>query len=155
MTKILDEVLDSLMEAKNDVIVKNASEKDRNALISALREKTKADIIQEVKCECEKEIIKKANNEIQKRTNEERVKQLKSLMWNGFVVAFLVGLAINQVTELITVLKGLVPININATTSIISAILLVIVLVMYFYQFIKGTINILNELGEGSKKGEE
>ena len=37
----LDEVLDALMAAKYDVIDKNASEKDRNELIIALREKKK------------------------------------------------------------------------------------------------------------------
>uniref|UniRef100_UPI00402AD234 hypothetical protein n=1 Tax=[Lactobacillus] rogosae TaxID=706562 RepID=UPI00402AD234 len=151
----LDEVLDALMAAKYDVIDKNASEKDRNELIIALREKKKAEIVQEIKLEYEQEIVEKATSEIQKRTNKEKVDQLKSLMWNGFFVAFLVGLAINQITELLVTIKQVVPINTNISTLIFSIILLGIVAFMYFYQFIKEAIATLNMLRKGEQKSEE
>ena len=67
-------------------------------------------------------------------------------MWNGFVVAFIVGLAINQITELITFLKELAPLNINILTLVLSIILIVIVVVLYLYQFIRDVINTWNEI---------
>lgn len=155
MSKALDETLDALMESKGDIIDKNATAKDREELITALREKLKADIIEEIRLEYKDEIVAQANDDIQKRVNEEKIEQLKSLMWNGFLVAFLVGLAINQITELITALKKLVPIDINIVTTIISIVLLGIVVSMYVYQFIKDAINTWNVIEKSNQKGEE
>ena len=155
MSKALDETLDALMESKGDIIDKNATAKDREELITALREKLKADIIEEIRLEYKDEIVAQANDDIQKRVNKEKIEQLKSLMWNGFLVAFLVGLAINQITELITALKKLVPIDINIVTTIISIVLLGIVVSMYVYQFIKDAINTWNVIEKSNQKGEE
>lgn len=142
----LDEVLDALMKSKEDIIAKNATDKDKNELISALREKIKAQIIDEIRIEYKNEIIKQADAEIKKKVNNEKEKQLKSLMWNGFAVAFIVGLAINQITELITFLKKLAPLNINILTLVLSIILIVIVVVLYLYQFIRDVIDTWNEI---------
>ena len=76
-------------------------------------------------------------------------------MWNGFFVAFLVGLAINQITELLVTIKQVVPINTNISTLIFSIILSGIVAFMYFYQFIKEAIATLNMLRKGEQKSEE
>lgn len=140
----LDEILDALMKSKEDIIDKNATDKDKDELITALRERIKSEVIQEIKLEYKDEIVAEANNEIQKCINKEKIKQLKSLMWNGFIVAFLVGLAINQITEIITSLKDLVPINVNIVTLIVSVVLIVIIVLMYLYQFIKDAIETWN-----------
>lgn len=84
--------------------------------------------------------------------NKEKEKQLESLMWNGFVVAFVVGLAINQITELISTMKSLVPIDINVVTLILSIVLLIIVVLLYFYQFIKNAIETWNSIEKDNKK---
>ena len=142
----LDEVLDALMKSKEDIIAKNATDKDKSELISALREKIKAQIPDEIKLEYKHEMVKQADAEIKKKVNNEKEKQLKSLMWNGFAVAFIVGLAINQITELITFLKELTPLNINILTLVLSIILIVIVVVLYLYQFIRDVINTWSEI---------
>jgi DNA polymerase III delta prime subunit len=152
MSKTLDEILDVFMKSKEDIINKNATAKDRDELITTLREKIKANIIQEIRIEYKDEIVAQANGEIQKRINKEKIRQLKSLMWNGFFVAFLVGLAVNQITDLIAVFKEN---HSNIVTLIISVVLLGIVVLMYFYQFIKEAIKTWDIIEKSNQEGEE
>lgn len=72
----LDEILDALMKSKEDIIDKNATDKDKDELITALRERIKSEVIQEIKLEYKDEIVAEANNEIQKCINKEKVQNI-------------------------------------------------------------------------------
>lgn len=142
----LDEVLDALMKSKNDIIDKNASEKDKMELIVALREKSKKEIIEEIKEVYKAEIVAEAEVEIKKKENQQKIKQLRYLMWNGFMVAFMVGLAVNQITEILTAIKKAIWVNDLIPTIVFSLICLGICLVLYFYTFIKQVIEMFKDI---------
>ena len=143
--KELDKMLDALMRAKEQTIVKTAPEEDKEELIGALREQMKNKIIQEVMEEYKEQIIAEANLEIEKRKQQHKVKELRSLMWNGFVVAFVVGLSVNQITDIIGYYKGSVQLTALWPTIIITVILVAICIVLYLYSFLKDALNILSD----------
>lgn len=74
------------------------------------------------------------------------ISQLKNLMWNGFLIAFLVGLAVNQITDLIGYWKGSVSLSSLMPTLIITVILVAICMGLYFYNMIKETVDIYKKI---------
>ena len=141
----LDRVLDALMKAKTDIIRESVSKEEQEELIEALRERKKSLIIQEIKEEYKAEVLKEVDLEIQQQVNAKKISELKSLMWNGFALAFVVGLAVNQVTDVIGYYKGSVNLEVIWPTNIIVAVLLLICLAFYFYGFIKSALSIINK----------
>lgn len=141
----LDKVLDALMKSKTDIIRDSVSKEEQEDLIEALRERTKNRIIQEIKAEYKAEVLKEVDFEIQQQANAKKISELKSLMWNGFVLAFVVGLVVNQVTDVIGYYKGSVSLSVIWPTNIIIAVLLSICLAFYFYGFIKSALSIINK----------
>ena len=61
------------------------------------------------------------------------MEELKEIIWSGFLVAFFVGLLVNQVTDVITHLKG--DDNMQGTLAAII-ILLLLCLAVFLYMFI-------------------
>ncbi len=120
--------------------------------VDALKETITKQIVDEVKCTCVKEITDAADVEIQTRENKEKLKQLKTLMWTGVVVAFVAGLLVNQVTELIGCAKGTVTMNSIWSTVIISIGLLGICLIIYGYSFAKDVIKMYNDIKSKKKE---
>ncbi len=120
--------------------------------VDALKETITKQIVDEVKCTCVKEITDAADVEIQTRENKEKLKQLKTLMWTGVVVAFVAGLLVNQVTELIGCAKGIVTMNSIWPTVIISIGLLGICLIIYGYSFAKDVIKMYNDIKSKKKE---
>ena len=87
-----------------------------------------------------------ADEEIERRANIEKLSQLKSLMWTGFVVAFVVGLFVNQITDIVGVFKGTVNLQSVWPTIIISIVLFLICLGLYLYSFFKNVIEMYNDI---------
>ena len=141
----LDKVIDALMKAKKDRIKENVTEEETEELINALREKTKEKIIQEIKDKYKEEVVEAANLEIEKKKQKKKLDELRSLMWNGFIVAFVVGLAVNQVTDVIGYYKGNVKLDVIWPTNIIIMILVLVCVILYGYSFLKNVIEIYNE----------
>ena len=141
----LDRVLDTLMDAKRASIEGRTSKEEENELIDALKEKKKAQIIEEIKATYREEIFKEAEEKLKKKTHKKKIDELRELMWNGFILAFVVGLAVNQVTDVIGYYKGSVALEKIWPTSIIIAILLVICVLFYFYYFMRNALSLVNE----------
>lgn len=76
-------------------------------------------------------------------------------MWNGFALAFIVGLAVNQVTDLVGMWKGTVDAQYLVKTLGASIIFLLICLVAYGYSFIKNAIEFLDDLKNKDKKSDK
>lgn len=71
-----------------------------------LKEKFLDDIKNEI-VELEKEKLKKEAQTIQIKAEEQhRIERIKVLMYEGFFIAFLVGLIVNQFTDIIGITKG-------------------------------------------------
>ena len=140
----LDTIIDALMKAKEDKIGSGLPASEKKELIEALKKEKKRAIIQEITDEYRDEIIKKAEVEIKKRNQNKKIAELRSLMWDGFILAFVVGLAVNQATDFIGYYKGSVSLAGIQSTVIIMGILLVICVGLYFYRFLKNAIEIFN-----------
>lgn len=80
---------------------------DEEILIEAAKNKlfqdVKHEIVESEKVKMREEIKKEFKSLEQKR----KLKELKTLMYEGFFIAFLVGLIVNQVTEMINITKGI------------------------------------------------
>lgn len=144
----LDRLLDAVMKSKADFIKQEAPEDEREALIAALREKQKNKIIDEIKAEYKDEIIHSANEELEKRANRKKIKDIRSLMWNGFFLAFIVGLAVNQVTELLGFWKGTISTGSLSMTVGFTVTLLLVCLLAYGYSFISNVLSLFDNLRE-------
>ena len=141
----LDEVLNVVMNLKKDIISKEISEEEREELITALREQKKRKIIQEIKEEYKQEVIAEADIEIKEKLNHQKIKDIRTLMWNGFFVAFIVGLVVNQVTELLGLLKSEISESELVPTLIFTVVLLLLCLGIYLFSFVKDVLSVFNE----------
>ena len=120
----LDKVLDTVMRLKEDIIEKSASSEDKNEVMDALKEQKRQRIINEIKEEY--------------KLNRQKITELKNLMTEGFFLAFLVGLAVNQATDLISVAKEKWFADCYVLVTLIAlAVLIGICLCTYIYTFFK------------------
>lgn len=141
----LDRILDTVMKDKEERIKDAVSEEEREEFIVSLRERKKREIINEIRDEYKKELIQEAFNEAKKVSERQKIDDLKSLMWSGFLLAFIVGLAVNQATDIIGYYKGTVTIDTIWPTAIITIILCLICLGAYLYSFWQKVISIYDE----------
>lgn len=145
MTKKLDTMIESYIAVKEKDL-ETIPESDREEYLELLREKIKKMVVEEVKQEYKAQVMADAESDIQQRISDNRISQLKNLMWNGFLIAFLVGLAVNQITDLIGYWKGSVSLSSLMPTLIITVILVAICMGLYFYNMIKETVDIYKKL---------
>ena len=141
----LDKLLDAVMKQKEDLISEQAIHSDKNEMIIALREKKKREIVNEIKQEYKQQLKEEVDIEIEEKLHQQKIEDLKSLMWSGFFLAFIVGLAVNQVTELIGFYKGTVQVESVLSTVILTIIFLGICIMAYIYSFLKNALSIINK----------
>lgn len=142
----LDKVLDALMKDKKELIIQEAPSDDRDEFRALFRENKKKKIIEEIKEEYKQILIQEADIEIKKEVNRQKIEDLKSLMWSGFLLAFIVGLAVNQATDIIGYYKGTVTADKIWPTIIITAVLCMICLIAYLYSFWKNAVTLFDDL---------
>lgn len=142
----LDKVLDALMKDKKELIIQEAPSEDRDEFLALFRENKKKKIIEEIKEEYKQTLIQEADIEIKKEVNRQKIEDLKSLMWSGFLLAFIVGLAVNQATDIIGYYKGTVTADKIWPTIIITAVLCMICLIAYLYSFWKNAVTLFDDL---------
>lgn len=133
--KELDRILDTVMKEKEELINQEALEEEREELISSLREQKKKKIIKEIREDYKKELLLEIHDEMQKERDRQKIEDLKNLMWSGFVLAFFVGLADNQATDIIGYYKGSVEGEQIWLTMVITGILCIVCVVAYLYSF--------------------
>lgn len=97
----------TLDKVVSEYVHNNAEEKqEKPDILVAAEEAIKKKIIDEIRSEISAEEYIKARAEVEAEENENKLEELKEIIWSGFCVAFLVGLLVNQVTDVITYLKG-------------------------------------------------
>lgn len=100
----------------------------------------------------------KFKNELKKTKQDEELKQhmkrTKNIIYEGFIMAFVVGLAVNQFTDLIGIYKGTIPYDINVLKSSVKfvCILVLISVCTYFYKFLT---DVLSYIGKHTEKEKE
>lgn len=143
MGKELDRLVNEFCEMKYDkVFSDNSQEEDINELKNIIKIRLKQNIVNEVKYECEQEILENAKKEIKKNEQLKKINEIKTIVWSGFIVSFLVGVLVNQVTDIISFLKGIITIKSIYPTVLICLILLVICVFAFIWTFITKIIDL-------------
>ncbi len=139
----LDEVLNVFCDSKKDVFANNAKEEDIQELKELLKNEIRQNIIDEIVAEQSKEIAIKAQKELDRSEEDKRIGETKNLLWNGFIMAFIVGVLVNQVTDIISFYKGGSSLKTISPTVWICVILAIFCLGMYIYTFAQNFIKIV------------
>ena len=105
MNKKLNNVIEKSLRFSKFYKDKNIDE-DEEAKFSfeAARDKTAKEIYQEIRSEVRQEEIDKAQEEIENEKLIHKIKELRTLTIIGIIIAFFVGMAVNQVTGLFVLL---------------------------------------------------
>lgn len=133
MGKKLDDLIDKSIDLKmlvdNLKLTDDKSEFFRNAA----KEKLTKEIMDEIR----EEIVSEAFDEIEQKVEEGRLRRkiqdFKLLTVLGVILSFLVGLAVNQTTELIVSWKG--PNNCMGTIILTLFIIVVIMAIVIYHLF--------------------
>lgn len=144
----LDKLLDAVMKQKEELISEQVTDADKNEMIIALREKKKTEIVNEIKQEYKQQLKEEVDIEAEQKLHQQKIDDLKSLMWSGFFLAFLVGMAVNQVTEFIGFYKGTVQMNSVRSTVVLSLIFIAICIVAYLLSFLNNALSIIKKWKE-------
>ena len=105
MNKKLNNVIEKSLKFSEFYKDKNIDE-DEEAKFSfeAARDKTAKEIYEEIRSEVRQEEIDKAQEEIENQKLIHKIKELRTLTVIGIIIAFFVGMAVNQVTGLFVLL---------------------------------------------------
>ncbi|GAB6150572.1 hypothetical protein [Clostridium novyi] len=125
----------------------NISECATDTELEYIKESAKKNFFNDIKkeiIELEKErILKEAQEKIEKLEQKRRIKEIKLLMYEGFIIAFIVGLIVNQATELLNISKGIAT-NVGLTLGWI-AVLGILTLILYNNKFLEDITNEIKE----------
>ena len=93
-------------------------------------------------------IIKEAQDEIDKKSNLKQIQEIKALTISGAVLAFFVGLFVNQITELIDFYKGPIKeIDVQLTWKV-SIVLLGLTSLITVIWFFRSALKVINDYSE-------
>ncbi|MDO4536357.1 MAG: hypothetical protein Q4B63_11210 [Clostridium perfringens] len=123
------------------------SQGDTDSEIEYIKESAKKKLFEDIKkeiIELEKErILKEAEEKIKKLEQQRRIKEIRVLMYEGFIIAFVVGLIVNQATDLLNISKG---ITTNVVLTLLwIAVLGIMALLVYNNKFLGDIANIIKE----------
>ena len=146
MAEVLDKVVSFFVEKNGTIEI--TSEEEKQMIFKAAKEQIKNQIVEEIKNEAQQEIIDMAQQEIEKAKNAEKLKELKEIVWSGFILAFLVGLLVNQVTEIIGYVKGIA--ESVSSTYWISLVLVLLCGLVFIVMFFGRIMKMYNDIKNGT-----
>lgn len=114
----------------------NSSSKDDELIIEAAKKRLKQEIYIEIYKEVKDKALRDADTRIAEQKELHHIKELKKLAIEGLIVAFFVGLLVNQVTDIISFLKGTLVLESIFPTLFISLALLFICVLIFLLEFI-------------------
>lgn len=147
MSETLEKLLNNFIESKHSEIKEN-TEKDEymEYMTTAVKEKMRAAVVEEIRREIEPEIVQKVKKDNEIEEQKRKVKELQEVLWSGFIIAFIVGLLVNQVTDIISFLKGASGIESISSTILICIGLLAVCIIAYGWLFITKVLEFIHEL---------
>lgn len=148
MSKELDKIIDTALDLEPSVnkALQNAWQASKGGLsFDDIKEAAKSDlrsrIYNEIYEEKKAEIVKEAQDEIDRKANIKQIHEIKTLTISGAILAFFVGLLVNQLTELILYYKRPIEeVGTSITWKLSGAFLLIAVLITagwFFKQALK------------------
>lgn len=131
-------------------VVKSYVEHDENCkgISDDIAEILERKIIDDIKS---KIINDYAHKYAERKAIEYRVNELKPLLIDGIIIAFLMGIAVNQFTEILTGLKSCFPDSYTFGITLFLSLLAVgICVIIYINKFIVASLKIINDKKRGS-----
>lgn len=146
MAEKLDTLIEKYVTANSQEVFKDeANEENKAIYLEAAKIRIRQEIYDEVRAEVKDSAIAEAEKDISERTEFRKIDELKKLMSQGFIVAFIVGLLINQVTDLVGIVKGSYGIEYATKTIWWTLGLLAVCITVYGWLFISEFLKLLNK----------
>lgn len=150
--EITKKMINAYVESQN-ISINN----ETNEEIQYIKKSAKENLFNNVKEEIvilEKDrIIKEAKEEIIKLEQERKIKEIKVLMYEGFFIAFVVGLIVNQMTEILNISKG---VETKVTITLLWIVILgIATIILYKNKFLDDISNTIREKLNSIKSEEE
>lgn len=146
MSETLETLVDNYIKLKEDVVLKeSAGIKDKEEYTASVKKSLLSQIYTEVENEVRDDAIQKADKIIEKKADKKRINEFRRLTIDGLIVAFFVGLLVNQVTDIIGYLKECFEMPNIKITMIFSVVLLIICIVIISWLFISEVIKMLEK----------
>lgn len=137
MGKKLDSLVD-LVISKNDDY---SNLEDGNKLL--VKKKLKSEILYEIKQEVKESAIEEAKKDIDDYMTKKKLKDFKELTILGLIIAFIIGLSVNQLTDVIAFYKKLI--YKEPWVSITFAIIIVAIAIYLIFKHILKEIDNLSD----------
>lgn len=137
MGKKLDSLVD-LVISKNDDY---RNLEDGNKLL--VKKKLKSEILYEIKQEVKENAIEEAKKDIDDYMTKKKLKDYKELTILGLIIAFIIGLSVNQLTDVIGFYKKLI--YKEPWVSILTAIIIVAIAIYLIFKHILKEIDNLSD----------
>ncbi len=117
----------------------------KEIFINSVRDSIKNEIRSNLKKEIEEEVRSQIKKEIQEEKDKQNRKQIKKFIIETIIFSFIIGLLVNQFTDIVTYLKQ------NDTKIWTAIVIIVLLLILVFFTFFMYLSN-LEELFETFKK---
>lgn len=137
MGKKLDSLVD-LVISKNDDY---SNLEDGSKLL--VKKKLKSEILYEIKQEVKENAIEEAKKDIDDYMTKKKLKDYKELTILGLIIAFIIGLSVNQLTDVIAFYKKLI--YKEPWVSILTAIIIVAIAIYLIFKHILKEIDNLSD----------
>lgn len=137
MGKKLDSLVD-LVISKNDDY---SNLEDGNKLL--VKKKLKSEILYEIKQEVKENAIEEAKKDIDDYMTKKKLKDYKELTILGLTIAFIIGLSVNQFTDVIGFYKKLI--GKEPRVSILTTIIIVAIAIYLIFKHILKEIDNLSD----------
>lgn len=142
-----------MLQKYDESISSKTTPEDREILFEELRDRFKQRVIDEVLKDYKQEIMASVNTEvnekIQQALHKQKIESLRSLMLNGFILAFIVGLTVNQITDIIGYYKGSVSLTTLLPTWILIIVFFTLSIGFYLYAFVTEGLKLLKQKKQG------
>lgn len=139
------------IEGSSSVTLDEIYEATKKQIISEIEEEIKSEFKNEIK----EKAIEEAETEIENEKSYVRIKELKSMMFVGIGVAFLVGISVNQLTETLLVLKTTLSFNTWWGSLILFFITIGIAILIIINKVFSSIESTIKSDNKGAKKWEK
>lgn len=145
MSSKLDALIDKYVREKEHMFSADVPDDEKVVYINAIKKQLADEVRTEIRVEVAAEAIKEAQLEIEKNSLIARIKEYKRLSIDGLLIAFFVGMLVNQSTDLVSYFKGVFQSGKTWITIVFCIVLAVIVTTIFFGMFFEEAIKLLGK----------
>ena len=146
MSNTLETLLDKYLKLEEKILFReNAVPNEKEANVDAIKKQLSDKIYAEIKQEILESVLADAEEIIEKKAGLKRIEEFKKLSIDGLIVAFFVGLLVNQSTDIIGYFKGSFSTNNIWLTVEVAIVLLLICVGIFVGLFISELIKLLRK----------